>query len=57
MRMCAFRRKMAERTYGFQLRSAGSPQRSRFREKPTNFRPPLSAEYVTVFSGGKTLQT
>ena len=37
MRMCAFRRKMADRTYGFQRRSAGSPQRSGFRENPTNF--------------------
>ena len=31
--------------------SAGSPQWSGFRENPTIFRPPLHAEYVTVFSG------
>ena len=37
MRMRTFHRKMADRTYGFQRTSAGSPQRSGFRENPTNF--------------------
>ena len=31
--------------------SVGSLQRIGFREKPTNFGPPLPAEYVTEFSG------
>ena len=31
--------------------SAGSLQRSGFRENPTNFLPSLPAEYVTAFSG------
>ena len=42
---CALCRKMADCTYGFQRRSAGSLQPSAFREKPTNFfdlRCPLS---------------
>ena len=45
MRMRAFRRKMSDRTYGFQRRSAGSPKRSGFRENPTkifDLRCPLS---------------
>ena len=51
MRMRAFCRKIDDYMYGFQWRSAGSLQRSGFRENPTNFCPLLPTEYVTVISG------
>ena len=42
---------MADRTIDTNVESAGSLQRSSFRQNATNFSPSLSAEYVVSLSG------